>query len=296
MQRWRSHTQVALGKRRLAAAIALAAMLAAPGRAQQPEPITPPAPGAPVLRAKPALWVVQRGATTIFLFGTFHTLDARTAWFGGAVRTAFDRSSELVLETVVPDDPREIGAIAARHVTAGAVAVPGGVPLKPYFAQSRAVLASGRSLGMSVDRGADAVLRRVAIEQGKPVEGLESFEDQLSQLATIPMAPPPPPPGPVLVSGIAPAPPPTTLTDLFDDWSGGDTSAFAATIASLKQQSPEAYRILIADRNARWGQWIADRLERPGTVFVAVGSGHLAGPDSVQQWLAARGIAAARVG
>jgi len=29
---------------------------------------------------------------------------------------------------------------------------------------------------------------------------------------------------------------------------------------------------------------------------VAVGSGHLAGKDSVQQWLAARGIASSRIG
>ena len=68
------------------------------------------------------------------------------------------------------------------------------------------------------------------------------------------------------------------------------------TIASLKRQSPEAYRILIADRSVRWGKWIAARSTRSGTVFVAVGSSHLAGPDGVQQWLAALAIKATRVG
>jgi uncharacterized protein YbaP (TraB family) len=295
MQRARNQTRNSFGRRRFAAAVALAATLATASQARRAAPFVPAALAAPVLHARPALWVVQRGATTIYLFGTFHTLDPRTAWFDDAIRTAFDRSGELVLETVVPDDPREIGAIAARHVVTGPMTSRGAAPLKPYFAQTRAVLASGRQMGMSVDQGADAVLRRFAVAQGKPIEGLESFEDQLSQLATIPMAPPPPP-GPVLVSGIAPAPPPTTLTDLFNDWTEGDTGAFALTIASLKRQSPEAYRILIADRNARWGQWIANRLDQPGTVFLAVGSGHLAGPDSVQQWLAAHGIAATRVG
>ena len=62
-------------------------------------------------------------------------------------------------------------------------------------------------------------------------------------------------------------------------------------LAGFEAKSPVAYRMLITDRNARWGQWIANRLDQPGTVFVAVGSGHLAGKDSVQQWLAARGIA-----
>jgi uncharacterized protein YbaP (TraB family) len=36
-------------------------------------------------------------------------------------------------------------------------------------------------------------------------------------------------------------------------------------------------------------------MAQPGTVFVAVGTGHLIGPDSVQQYLAARGIPSARI-
>ena len=37
------------------------------------------------------------------------------------------------------------------------------------------------------------------------------------------------------------------------------------------------------------------RLDKPGTVFIAVGAGHLAGPGSVQDQLAARGMATTRV-
>ena len=36
-------------------------------------------------------------------------------------------------------------------------------------------------------------------------------------------------------------------------------------------------------------------MARPGTVFIAVGAGHLAGPDSVQAALAAHGLRATRV-
>ena len=113
--------------------------------------------------------------------------------FKVAIRTAFNRSDELVLETVVPDDPREISAIAVRSVTTGSQTVRGAAPLEPYFAHTRAVLVAGRSKGMSVDQGADALLCRFAVAQGRPVEGLERFEDQLSQLATIPMPVSPPP-------------------------------------------------------------------------------------------------------
>jgi uncharacterized protein YbaP (TraB family) len=88
----------------------------------------------------------------------------------------------------------------------------------------------------------------------------------------------------------------SSLNDLLGAWKKGDTGAFSTMLAGFEAKSPVAYRMLIADRNARWGEWIVNRLDRPGTVFVAVGSGHLAGKDSVQQWLAARGIATARIG
>ena len=44
--------------------------------------------------------------------------------------------------------------------------------------------------------------------------------------------------------------------------------------------------MLFTNRNAAWARWIQARLARPGTVFLAVGAGHLAGRDSVQAALA----------
>jgi uncharacterized protein YbaP (TraB family) len=242
-------------------------------------------PALSVVRATPALWEVRDADTTIYLFGTFHTLDGRTVWFDDKVRRAFDSSGELVLETIVPEDVSSFRAAVSEAPTE-----PGGQgKLKPFIAQTQAAVGHGRALGMSVEHGADSVLRRVANNVGKPVGGLERFEDQLGQLASIPVAAPVPG-----FRTIAPAPS-VTINDLLGAWTSGNTGAFSTMLAGFEAKSPVAYRMLIADRNARWGQWIANRLDRPGTVFVAVGSGHLAGKHSVQQWLAARGIAATRV-
>jgi hypothetical protein len=38
---------------------------------------------------------------------------------------------------------------------------------------------------------------------------------------------------------------------------------------------------LLNQRNANWARWIEGRLAKPGTAFVAVGAGHLAGSASV---------------
>ena len=239
----------------------------------------PPGIAAPaVMRATPAMWEIRDADTTIYLFGTFHTLDARTAWFDNRVRKAFDDSGELVLETIVPDD-----ISGFRPAVMGSDGKP-----KAFIAQTQAAVGHGRALGMSIDHGADAVLRRVAVDMGKPVGGLERFEEQLGTLANIPA--PSATPG---FRGVQPAS--VSVTDLLRAWRHGDTGTFSTMLAGFEAKAPVAYRMLIADRNAKWGQWIVNRLDQPGTVFVAVGSGHLAGKDSVQSWLAARGIASNRV-
>lgn len=257
----------------------LALLLGSISIPSQAASVPPRLPAPSVVRATPALWEIRDDDTTIYLFGTFHTLDARTVWFDAKVRQAFDDSGELVLETVVPQN------IASFRPT---VAAPDG-KLKPFIAQTQAAVGAGRAMGMSVEQGADAVLRRVADGMGKPVGGLERFEEQLKTLASIPASAPAP-----AFASAAPAPA-VSVTDLLKAWTNGDTGAFSTMLAGFEAKAPVAYRILIADRNAKWGQWIANRLDRPGIVFVAVGSGHLAGKDSVQSWLAARGIGSNRV-
>jgi uncharacterized protein YbaP (TraB family) len=230
-------------------------------------------------RATPALWAIRDADTVIYLFGTFHTLDGQTVWFDHKVRQAFDQSQELVLETVVPQDLSQFRDIVRDE--SGKV--------KPFIAQTRAVVRQGAATGMSLENGADSVLRRVADTVGKPVGGLERFEEQLGTLASIP-ATVPATTMPVSQPAIS-----ITMNDLLRAWSSGNTNAFSTMLAGFEAKSPTAYRMLITDRNARWGQWIAQRLDQPGTVFVAVGSGHLAGRHSVQNWLASRGIAATRI-
>lgn len=276
----RAPAKIRLGTR-LAALIAVA--IAAPLPAQSIE--------APLVLATPAMWQIRDADTTVYLFGTFHTLDPRTAWFDDRLRAAFDRSGELVLETIVPTNRDQIRA--AGIAVTDEPATPGGPRrAKPFLAQTQTVIDHGRSSGLSVEHGADAVLRRVADEVGKPVAGLEKFEDQLGALARIPATPPP---GSAVAAPLMLAPAPITLGELLSAWKQGDMTAFSTMLSGFEAKSPVAYRMLIADRNARWGEWIVQRMDQPGIVFVAVGAGHLAGKDSVQQWLAAKGFAATRV-
>jgi hypothetical protein len=66
-------------------------------------------------------------------------------------------------------------------------------------------------------------------------------------------------------------------------------------LGQLENASPDTYRMMFTERNERWADWIRARMQTPGTVFVAVGAGHLAGKDSLLVRLAERGIASQRV-
>ena len=51
---------------------------------------------------------------------------------------------------------------------------------------------------------------------------------------------------------------------------------------------------IIHRRSAARKRRLDQRLDKPGTVFVAVGTAHLAGADSLQKFLAGRGIKSKR--
>ena len=86
-----------------------------------------------------------------------------------------------------------------------------------------------------------------------------------------------------------------TVDGMVAEWSKGDPDGLAKLLNDDLDSNPELAKTLLADRNARWADWIAARMAKSGTVFIAVGAGHLAGKDSVQAKLAAKGLKAERV-
>ncbi len=242
----------------------------------------------------PALWVVNDNDTIIYLFGTFHALDGKSDWFEQAVRTAFSASDQLVLETLVPEPstapvpaPPQIGTI------------PGGtapvMQLAPsassMLASSRTVMSAGRSEGLSTANGADAILREAAERSGKSVGGLESFQFQLRMFSTLQDSTAAKAPDAQAVRALG-----AVLAQLQSAWNRGDVEiGFAPLLMQMRAQSPQTYATMFVQRNARWAHWISERLKTPGTVFVAVGAGHLSGPDSVQNQLAQLGVKSARI-
>lgn len=275
-----------------------------------------PAPAAtPLPDANPALWVIRDADTTIYLFGTFHLLDGRP-WFNDEVRTAFDASDELVIEAIIPDNPTEVQQVVLRHALsmegpplserltdaqnaalARALAPLGAPPaaferFKPWFVAMTLATAAAQQLGIDAEQGAERLLSAAARERNIPIGALETMEFQMSlfdslppeqQLAMLQQA----------LDNIDELP--TMLAPMLAAWSAGDVDRLVEMINQMSADDPTVHDLLFTRRNANWTNWIVERLERPGTVFLAVGAGHLAGDDSVQTMLAARGIDSERV-
>ena len=262
----------------------IASVLAAATPATAPTPVQP----------EPAMFVIRDADTTVYIFGTFHALDGKTQWFNRSVRDAFENSNELVLETLIPEGPEPV--IPGRRGLP--IRAPSVTPSASFLASTQMAINAGQSQGMQVSNGADNVLRQIAESEGKPVEGLETLEFQLNMFNSMPAT----------NAGRASQPEPSaagaqkpmeslsqSMAEMQAAWKQGDQGVFVRMLDNLRQASPDTYRVMFTERNARWADWIAARMRTPGTVFIAVGAGHLAGQDSVLVRLAEKGLESTRV-
>ena len=137
--------------------------------------------------------------------------------------------------------------------------------------------------GLDPAHGVDKLLKAQMLAAGKPVNGLETSGQQIRFLADLPPD--------VELSFLRATlhdtdKGPAELNELIGAWKNGDVATIARIEnADVRQQAPELYQRLLVQRNQTWAGKIAAMLQRPGTVFIAVGAGHLAGPDSVQAQL-----------
>lgn len=272
-------------------------------------------PAPPPKDADPALWVVRDADTTVYLFGTVHMLRPGVSWFDDGVRKAFDASSELVLELVMPPEAEMQALVAELGTAQGGPALPDRLPppvaaklraelpklgmpaealdrTEPWLAAMTLSVLPLRQLGYDDKDGAEQVLSAAAKAEGKPIAGLETAREQLGYFDRLSL--------PAQRALLA-----TTLDDLpgagaeidtmIKDWSAGDADALAKLLNQDLDRAPELKQALLIARNRNWANWIARRMAKPGTVFVAVGAGHLAGAESVQAELAKRGLKVERV-
>ena len=275
-----------------------------------PAPVVAPAAN-PVADEGPALWVVKDADSTIYLFGTIHVLRPETRWESAKVTAAFNSASDIWFEISNPDDvaalipliqrygvspatplsslltPTELNELNTAAQSIGASAAQLDV-FRPWYVGLTLSLAPLKKAGYDPNSGVELTLKTRAEAAGKPMHGFETLDKQVLLLANLPQD--------IQLEFLR-----STLKD-FDDagteldamvaaWAAGDVAALdRVTNEDMKAEAPEIYKALLTDRNAGFADQIQTLLAGSGTAFVAVGAAHLAGYESVQSMLAARGI------
>ena len=275
------------------------------------------APAAEPKAASPAMWKVADEDTTIYLFGTIHLLPKGTEWRSPTFDKAAAGSDTLVLETLIDEDnpAATMGEVFKLAISPNLPPIVDRVPADKKAALQAAITKSGvpaqaldrletwaaafillgvqfQNLGLDPASGVESTLKKQFQDGHKSIDQLETnaeqlgFFDRLSEDAQRKF----------LVSVLEdPAAWKDEFAGMLKAWSRGDVKAIAKSFNSDLSDAPELNDALLLQRNANWAKWVKSRLDRPGTIMVAVGAGHLAGDRSVVDLLKHQGLEVTRV-
>lgn len=268
----------------------------------------------------PLLWKVSDADSAVYLLGSFHLLKQEDYPLSKDIDAAFDDAQTIVFEVepstlTAPDtaekfkqaagyaDGRTLTQVlpkAARDRLQKMLSVSGGSveqmdAIEPWAVTLSLVLGMTQTLGFRQDQGLDATLMKRAAEAQKAVAGLETVDDQINALDSIPMN--------EQVSGLDEllAKPQETMSDLVemhDWWKRGDLKNLDEKMrVEMKQKTPVSYQLVNVARNDAWVPKIEQRLAEStkDNTLVVVGAMHLLGSDGVVDKLRAKGYKVERV-
>jgi uncharacterized protein YbaP (TraB family) len=272
--------------------------------------------GASPVLAEPALWAIKDKDSTIYLFGTVHVLKPTTPWRSPKIDKAFRDADDVVMEIEQPEDPATTRALMLKYgvdpaaplstklkpesyaklqAAAQGMGFPPQAlePMRPWLAALTVSLTPLLKAGYDPESGVEKLLTAQAKAAGKPIAAFETMEQQVRFFADM---------TPVQETQLLDSTldevddGPAKIDALVAAWAAGDQDELKRQMVDEMQTDyPDVYKLLLVDRNQDWANQLKIRLAGSGVSFVAVGAGHLAGPDSLQAQLAKLGIKAERV-
>lgn len=259
------------------------------------------------------LWSVQGRHNTVYLLGSIHVLRPEDAGLPQPAESAYRHAQRLVMEIDMDDatqgDPLALAAqmqamatlppgvtlrsvLGADYAPVAARAAKAGLDLTlldrfaPWFVATTLLQVELAKRGFSPDLGVEQVLAGRAVRDRKPIEGLETAEQQFALLGSLPL---PLQKRFLLMTLDESEDFDAEIRELLAAWQAGDAAKLAAVLGAEFQEFPELYRPLTEDRNRAWVPKIAALLDGREDCLVVVGALHLVGPNSVVDLLRQRG-------
>lgn len=279
------------------------------------------APGAAAANiATPPMWRIADDDTEIILLGTFHILPPDVQWRSPELGRAIDAADEIWFEAEVDtpsaqaetlrilktegflkkgaklstlleaDDATRLEGIATSlDVPFAAVDV-----MRPWQAFLVLSVELIKSKGFDPSAGLENRLLSEGRARGRNFVFLESVPEQLGFFTKLQ----PDVEKSLLTLTVRDWEKQTEEFDkLFIAWKAGDADAIDALMnQTMREETPEVYKVLVVDRNKAWTARIRQALDSPGRKLIAVGAAHLVGADGVPAMLEADGVLAPRYG
>jgi uncharacterized protein YbaP (TraB family) len=272
--------------------------------------------GASPVLAEPALWVIKDKDSTIYLFGTVHVLRPTTQWRSPRIAKAFQDADDVVMEIEQPEDAATTRALMLKYGVDPAAPLSSKLkpesyaklqaaaqgmgfppqalePMRPWLAALTVSLTPLLKAGYDPESGVEKLLTVQAKAAGKPISAFETMEQQVRFFADMTPAQE----TQLLESTLDEIDDgPAKIDALVTAWAAGDQAELKRQMVDeMQTEYPDIYKLLLVDRNRDWANQLKTKLAGSGVSFVAVGAGHLAGPDSLQAQLGKLGVKAERV-
>ena len=271
----------------------------------------------------PALWKLTDADSEVWIFGTIHILDPNLSWHSHIVNEAFNKAETLVLEApVLETPPAEIQQLVMKYAMNPAGTTLSSLlseesnqklievlksfglsevqavdtkrqfePLRPWFVGLQLASMQAQSRGADPKAGVESILTEAAKDANKPISFLETVEQQLLFFAKLSQEKASQMLEESLVQMLEQ---PDLLDTLVQDWIVGDADKVGKTLQDALDD-PVIYEALLTNRNQDWARQIKSIMDGSGTYFIAVGTGHLVGKGSLQDFLLLHGLEAARI-
>jgi uncharacterized protein YbaP (TraB family) len=281
--------------RPFAAAFLLAASLVA---AAEPHPVT--------------LWKAEGSRNSVYLLGSVHLLRREDHPLPTVIESAYEDAEALVMELDMDElDPAAVQATtnrlglitgdatledvigAERYAESAKLATAMDIPFEllsktePWLAAITIEQMALLRIGFNPLYGIEMHMAMKASVDGKPIDGLETIEEQLDFLdglsldAQVEL---------LLQTLREGAEIELLMDDMIGAWRHGDVEFLEEMMLEGMSASPELYRTIVADRNRRWADVIAGLLAENDDYLVIVGALHLVGDDGLPALLSERGI------
>ncbi len=258
------------------------------------------------------MWRIDGATNSVYLLGSIHLLREEDHPLPKVIDTAYDDAEVVVMELDMDDlDPvytqtafNRAGVLrdgrtlqdlmgAKLYAEAERAAQVVDIPIdllsqsEPWLAAMTVELMVLYRIGFNPIYGVEMTMTTRATADGKPIEGLETVDEQLAFLDGLPLDVQ----NEMLLQTLRES---ASLREQIDEliaaWRHGDVATLNGSLLESIARESELHDVLVVQRNRRWVDAIVEWLDDEDDYLVIVGALHLVGDEGVPSLLEQRGI------